>query len=339
MKRYLTGIFLIALAIPMQAQQVRQSSAAERNIQRAGPIYQGLPDPSVRAQILNEQMTQNPGNARWVRNILRELDLTQEKNAPLYFPVRETNGTKNFFTTLFHLLSEGKIKVYNYENESFDDDNALTFKEMLDDLNIDYDTIRPTGGSPTRYVVNSSDIPSREVSKLFVKEAWYFDQNNSLFDVKTVSLCPIVHLLLESGMEVDQALFWVKYEDIRPYIKNDPIMTSNINNAKIYTVDDFFRRRMYEGEIIKTDNLRDLPLSLLYDKEELPLEKQRIEDQLKSFNEALWTPQDTTTVVLSKRESRRVSSTRSAPAPKEKAPKAPAAEKVAKSAPTRTVRR
>ena len=344
MKRYYISSILIALTIFMQAQNTapRTSRGGDRNVQQAAQTNTGLPELTVRAQQMNEQLTQEIGNARWVRNILRELDLTKEKNAPLYFPVREMNGMKNLFTSLFQLLSEGKINVYDYEKESFEDDDKLTFKDVLDDVNILYDSIPGGGGRPVRYIVNASDIPSREASRLYVKEAWYFDQNNSIYDVKTLAICPLVYITMESGVEVLQGLFWVKYEDIRPYIKSNPIMTSNINNAKTYTMDDFFRRRMYDGEIIQTENLMNLPLAMLYDEEELPAEQQRIEDQLKSFNESLWVPADTTTVVLSKREARKAGSARGSTATKEpKAPKEPkaSAEKTTKTAPTRSIRR
>ena len=350
MKRFYISSILFALTIFVQAQNTapRLSRGADPNAQQQ-QANTGLPELTVRAQQMNEQLTQEIGNARWVRNILRELDLTKEKNAPLYFPVREQNGMKNLFTSLFQLLSEGKINVYDYEKESFEDDDKLTYKDVLDNFHILYDSIPGGGGRPIRYVVNASDIPSREASRLYVKEAWYFDQNNSIYDVKTLAICPLAYITIESGVEVLQGMFWVKYEDIRPYIKSNLIMTSNINNAKTYTMDDFFRRRMYDGEIIQTENLMNLPLTALFDEEELPLEQQRIEDQLKSFNEALWVPADTTAVVLSKREARKVSSTRSSAAPKEKttkekAPKqtkekAPPAEKATKTAPTRSIRR
>jgi gliding motility associated protien GldN len=250
---------------------------------------------TVRAQLMNEQLTQEVGNARWIRNMIRELDLTKEKNAPLYYPVQEMNGVKNLFTSMFQLLSEDKIKVYTYlpDYESFDDENILPFKEMLDKFNIFYETLPPAGGRPGGYIVNSSDIPSREVRKMYVKEAWYFDQNNSVFDVKTLAICPIAYFMFDTGEEFPQPMFWVKYEDVSPYIKNNYVMTSSLNNAKTYTMDDFFRRRMYDGEIIQTENLMNMPLVKLYETdEELAAAQKQIEDELVAFEKALWLPLD-----------------------------------------------
>ena len=356
MKRFLyIGAFLMALTLFAQAQNttgVRAGSGANRNAQQQTDANAGSTELSVRAQAMNEQLTQEIGNARWVRNILRELDLTKEKNAPLYYPVQEMNGMKNLFTTLFHLVNEGKINVYKYQTdyESFEDDNLITFKEMLDNFDIYYDEIPAGGGRPARYVVNASDIPL--VDKIFIKEAWYFNQSNSMYDVKTLAICPIANRYMNSGEVFPQPVFWVKYEDIRPYIVNSRIMTSNINNAKIYTMDDFFRRRMYDGEIIQTENLMNLPLAALFDTdEEVLAEQQRIEEQLRSFNDSLWIKPDTTAVILSKKEARKNTSTRSSSSvstPKEKTSqeKAPKQQPVktekaaaSKSAPTRSIRR
>ena len=372
MKRlFYIGICLTTLTVLVQAQQndnkarvsrggdrnvQQQAGANARNAQQQAGTNTGSQDLSVRALLMNEQMTQEIGNARWIRNIMRELDLTKEKNAPLYYPVQEMNGMKNLFTTLFQLVSEGKIKVYKYlmDQDSFEDDNILSFKDMLDKFNIYYDSIPAGAGRAMSYVVNASDIPSREVEKLYLKEAWYFDQNNSLYDVKTLALCPLANRTLESGEEILEGLFWVKYEDVRPYIINNRIMTSSVNNAKTYTMDDFFRRRMYDGEIIQTENLLNMPLVKLFETdEELSAEQQRIENQLIAFNDSLWIKPDTTAVVLNKKESKKASSSRSSSnkdssvsastktASKEKAPKqtkAPA-EKQPQSTPSRSIRR
>ena len=362
--------FLTALTLFAQAQNTtgaRVSRGADRNanVQQKADSHVDSPGLSIRAQRMNEQLTQEIGNARWIRNILRELDLTKEKNAPIYFPVQEMNGMKNLFTSLFQLVSEDKIKVYKYlpnQDESFENDNILTFKELLDANHIYYDEVPTQGARAVYYAINSSDIPSRDVVKMYVKEAWYFDQNNSVYDVKTLALCPLAIVTLESGEELLQGMFWVRYEDILPYIKNNKIMTSNINNAKTYTMDDFFRLRMYDGEIIQTENLQNLPINALFDtEEEQNAERQRVENQLKSFNDSLWIQPDTAAVVLSKKEAKKVSSSRSSSqktsgkesgvsagsktdsksTPKEKAPKQQKAptEKATKSSPTRSIRR
>ena len=97
-------------------QQARtpQATRGSRNQQEAANT--GLPDLTIRAQDMNERMTQQIGNARWMRVIYREIDLTKEENAPLYYPTRPINGNMNLFTTIFQLMSEGKLTAYEYHD-------------------------------------------------------------------------------------------------------------------------------------------------------------------------------------------------------------------------------
>ena len=326
MKRFYITSILIALTITGQAQNTRPTvtRGSDRAAQQAENTTTEL---SVRAQIMNEQLTQEVGNARWIRNIIRELDLTKEKNAPLYYPIQELNGRKNLFTSIFQLMSEEKIHVYEYlmDYESFEDEHILSYKAMLDKFRVFYETVPAGGGRPVRYIVNSSDIPSKEVDKMYVKEAWYFDQHNSIYDVKTLAICPLARFTMETGEEITEGMFWVKYEDIRPYIQNNPIMTSNVNNAMTYTMDDYFRRRMYDGDIIQTENLMNLPLVKLFDTdEEIATEQQRIEDELVAFEKALWLDLDSMQMVgASNKKVTAKTATKSTTVKQAKAPKQP----------------
>ncbi len=348
MKRfYYISFAFLALTIFADAQTTdqrspRMSRGGDRNRQQTENEDSGLPELTIRAQNMNELLTNDMENAPWMRVIYREIDLTTDKNAPLYYPVQEVNGMVNLFTTIFQLVSEDKITVYKYlgDYESFDEENQLSFKEMLDNFNIFYEELPAGRNQPARYIINSSDVPSQEVKSYYVKEAWYFDQNNSVYDVKTLAICPIAFMLSDIG-EQRMPMFWAKYDEIRPYVKNSYIMTSNTNNAKTFTVDDFFRRRMFDGEIVKTENLMNLALQQYCPTpDSMKAEQQRIENQLKAFNDSLWIQPDTT-VVLSKKEK-----AKRARAAKKAARKAAKQEKgqkekteKSKATPTRSIRR
>lgn len=275
-------------------QQRRRTPVATRGERKSDKAETGLPTLTVRAQELNQRLTQEVGNARWTRIIYRELDLMQEQNASLYYPTRPMNDMSNLFTRIFQLMGDNKIKAYEYLDgfEVFDEEYQINFKEMLDRFYILYEGV-PVGRGDTSYVVNDSDIPSEQVKAFYVKEAWYFDQNNSVFDVKTLAICPILTSDGDMG-ETRMPMFWLPYENIRPYINSAYIMTSNTNNAMTYTMDDFFRRRMFKGDIVKTQNLMNRPLQAYCPTpDSLKNEQQRIEQQLVSFEETLWIKPDT----------------------------------------------
>ncbi|GHT30568.1 hypothetical protein AGMMS49574_10580 [Bacteroidia bacterium] len=335
--------------------------AQEENTQRRSPQARtgtresttkksfDLQNLTLRARNLNEQLSQDMGYARWIRVIYREVDLQKEQNAPLYYPPRPLNGSMNLFSTIFQLLIDGRINAYTYEDgyEAFDEDHLLVLKEFLDESHIYYEEVPGRNGAAPSYIINESDIPSADVLSYYVKEAWYFDQNNSVFDVKTLAICPLLTQSGDLGERETQPLFWLPYENIRPYVNNSYIMTSNVNNAKTFTVDDYFRRRMFDGEIIKTENLMNKTLRQYYPEESdstnLKLAQEEIENQLKTFHESLYWKEDSTQLdpKAAKKAEKEARQNNTKSSSKNDTPnvKSAPAPKVERSTPVRSVRR
>lgn len=326
-------------------QNRRRTPVASRGERQQAEAEDNMPELTIRAQDLNERMGQDVSNARWMRVIYRQVDLTKEKNAPLYYPTQPMNGQMNLFSTIFQLICEDKLTVYEYLDgyEDFSDAHKVALKDMLDRFHIFYEEVPGKGNQPASFIVNESDVPSADVRSYYIKEAWYFDQQNSVFDVKTLAICPILTDNGDIG-ETTMGMFWIPYESLRPYIRNTYIMTSNTNNVMTFTYDDYFRRRMFEGDIIKTQNLLNQPLQAYCPTpDSLKKEQQKIENQLASFEKSLWLQPDTTQALAadSKEAKKAAKSSARAAKTKEKEAKvkAPKAAKPAKTTPTRSVRR
>lgn len=272
----------------LSAQETLRERIARRQNQQAG---QSAPELSIRAQIKNESETQKIGNAPWVREIYRFLDLNKEKNASLYYPVKPIGERMNFFTLIFKQMLEGNLDVYKYQldgDEIFTEEYKETPKDILERFEILFTT------QNGRYLVEDVDIPSNEVLGYYLKEAWYFDKNNSVVDVKIQAICPVIFRQDDFGAESTRyPMFWVPYENIRPYASRMPIMVSSLNNASNQTINDFFVKHTFDGEIYKTTNVRNLSLAQLYpDLADRRKEEKKIESQLKQFNDSLWVTND-----------------------------------------------
>lgn len=341
----------ILAATPLRAQEEVENETTQQENRRRSPQASrgernekkesGLPDLTVRAQDLNERLTQEIGNARWMRVIYRQLDLMKEQNAPLYYPTQPMNGQMNLFSTIFQLLGEGKIKAYEYLDgyEEFDDTHLVNFKDMLDRFYIYYEEVAGRAGEEPTFIINESDIPSADVRSYYVKEAWYFDQNDSEFSVKILAICPILTSTGDMG-ETTMPMFWLPYENIRPYINTAYIMTSNLNNAMTFTMDDYFRRRMFEGDIIKTQNLMNQPLQAYCPTpDSLRNEQARIEAQLTGFEESLWYHPDTTQVAAADNKTAKKEAKQKAAKEKTTKTKTVKTTKASTTTPVRTVRR
>jgi gliding motility associated protien GldN len=139
--------------------------------------------------------------------------------------------------------------------------------------------------------VENSDIPSAEVKLYYLKESAYYDQANSSFHRKVLSLCPVMLREDDFGGEASKyPLFWVKYSDLEPFLSRQTVMTSNLNNAATMSMDDYFTLNRYEGTIYKTNNMLGKTLAQICegDTTKLTAEQKRIEAELKAFEENIF---------------------------------------------------
>ncbi|MDO5665317.1 MAG: gliding motility protein GldN [Bacteroidia bacterium] len=279
-----------------------QETARERiNRQQQGTQSNTSVGLSIRAEQMNRTQSADISDAKWTRVVYRYLDLSKEANAPLYYPVIPEQGRMNLFTMMFKLLSENKIKAYEYLDgrEDFSDEYAIDFNEFLNRFGIYYEN------QNGNIVINDVDIPSNEVQGYYIKEAYFFETGTSNYGLKTVAICPIIHRQGDYEASTTRyPLFWIPYDEIRPYALRMPIMTSSLNNTMTGTIDDFFRKNNYDGEIYKTTNPRNLAITQYASTPEaMKAEQERIEKQLTDFEKNLW--QKTDTIPPAKQQSKR----------------------------------
>ncbi len=271
-----------------QAGALRDRLAKKQNQQTNSA---GQPQLTVRAQIMNESQTKEIDNTPWMREIYRFIDLEKEKNATLYYPVTPIGDRMNLFTLIFKRFQNGEISVYKFKldgTEDFSESNKETFEGLLKSFEI---MNKQENG---KFIVEDVDIPSNEVLGYYVKEAWYFDKNNSIVDIKTLAICPIVIRQDDFGTDKTRyPMFWIPYENIRPYAARMPIMVSSLNNATTMTINDFFTKHLFEGDIDKATNVRNQTLADQFpDPAKRKVAQKKIEDQLKQFNTNLWVYND-----------------------------------------------
>ena len=87
------------------------------------------------------------------------------------------------------------------------------------------------------------------------------------------------------GEAAQYPLFWVKYSDLEPFLSRQTIMTSDVNNAAVMSMDDYFTLNKYKGKIYKTNNMLGKTLAQLAggDSTKYTKEQQRIEAELEAF--------------------------------------------------------
>ena len=298
MKRVLFILFAAVLtqAVVAQPQQRRNQQAQQRQQQAQKSNANTM---TTRAQISFPTQATMSEDVVWRRDIYRELDLTQDANAGLYYPVEQMGSQMNLFTYMFKLMMRGAknggIAAYKYNldgNEVFNDSSRVKPLEFLDNYGIYYER------NQRGIRLEDADIPSREVRGYYLKESAYYDQATSTFHTKVLALCPIMYREDEfysdaagdGELATKYPLFWVKYDDLAPFLAKQTIMTSDKNNAATMSVDDYFTLNMYRGKIYKTTNMLGRTLAQICgnDTAKMSAAQKRIEAELEEFEKHVW---------------------------------------------------
>jgi gliding motility associated protien GldN len=249
---------------------------------------------SDRQQSFYEVREPSDADLQWMKVIYRTIDLTVGKNPALYYPEEPNADGENLFFIIMRLLANDQISAYEYLDgrEMFTDEYKIKVDEMLDRFHILYTEARGSNAKHPIYEIEPADVPSNEVLSYFIIEKWEFDTRSNQMKARVEALCPVLHRMDEWGGEaVRYPMFWVKLNDIRPYMAQQYVFTDDDNNLPRYSLDDFFKLNMYTGDIIKTKNLRNLTLKQMFpDPEAYKHAQDSIEARLRSFNQDLWVP-------------------------------------------------
>ena len=274
---------MASIAMGVYAQPARRRVQQQQNTQQSNA--QNI---TTRSRISFPTAQEMPEDVVWRRDIYRELNLTDDANAGLYYPVEPVGSQVNLFTYIFKLMMRGYIRVYEYRldgNELFTDSARVKPLDFLNNYHIYYER---KGNS---IQLDNSDIPSKEVKGYYLKESAYYDQGTSTFHRKVIALCPIMYRDDDFGDGSSKyPLFWVKYDDLAPFLAKQTIMTSNLNNAATMSLDDYFTMNMYKGKIYKTTNMlgKTLAQTVGNDSVKLSKEQLRIEKEITDFEKNIW---------------------------------------------------
>ena len=256
---------------------VKKSVAEKKKITTRTQAPSEVEGMSMRRQIFEQnQQRDNYGN-RWQTVVYRELDMNIDDNAVLYYPEEPMDGMTNLFRVIFDAFVKGELKGYEYMDgrEIFDAKHEVKVQDILETHDID-----------------PSDVPSYQVLSYYVKEEWNFDKNSSQYGPRVLAICPLLHRSGEFGGITRYPLFWINYEDLRPYILDKLVMGAGFNTSVRYTMDDIFTMTKYKGEIYKVQNPRGLTLMQQYpDEAQLKAKRDEIEKQLHEFGRSIWIPE------------------------------------------------
>lgn len=297
-KYTLAALALMATAFGTVAQTDGGSSSS--SIVRRGGSDRGKKQqnatPGVTERMQQRFSSQETSDAdrMWMRVIYRDLKLDNPKNMPLYFPEEVVDGQENLFRIIMRLVSDNQLPVYEYLDgkEIFTDQYKVNVKDMLDRFHVLYAPAKGSTEKNPRFQIEESDVPANEVLSYFVLEKWEFDSRTNKTRRIVEAVCPVLHRSDDFGGEaVRYPMFWVKMDNLRPYLTQQYIFIDDDNNLPKYTYADYFARNMYDGDIYKTRNLANKSMMQLYpDPDDRERAQDSIQNRLEQFDKKLWVP-------------------------------------------------
>lgn len=288
----IAAIFTGAVAQVESGGGVRRRTESERNRNNTT----ATPGQATSTDRLNgrfETKGAHEADLEYKRTIYRFLDLEKPQNTPLYFPEDIIDGQENLFRLMFRLVVDGDIPAYEYLDgrEVFTDKYKINVKEMLDRFDIYYTDGQGSTAKAPKFSIDESDVPSGQVNGYYVIEKWEFDRRSNRMQTHIEAICPVLTRIGDFGGEARYPMFWVKFDALRPYLAQQYVFLDDDNNLARYSLDDYFNLGMYDGDIYKTQNLRNLSMMQMFpDEDDLKRAQDSIDNRLRNYGKEVWVP-------------------------------------------------
>lgn len=293
-KFLLTAITLIIAASAMAQDSSSSSSVVRRRAGSERGAKDATPGVSQRMQSHLDVSGTDDSELQWMRVMYRELDLTKDENGALYYPDEPVEGQDNLFRIIMRQMADGKLGAYEYLDgrEVFNDNFRVKMRDVLDRFHILYSEAKGSTEKNPRFTIEEADVPASEVLSYYVIEKWEFDKRTNRMRTVVEAICPVLHRAGDFGGEaIRYPMFWVRYNDLRPWLSTQNIFIDDDNNLPTCTYDDFFQLGLYKGDIYKTRNLKNRSLMQMHpDPDDLAHARDSIQRRLDDYEKKLWVP-------------------------------------------------
>lgn len=294
----IAALVFAAGVLPALAQNAAGNSSSSSVVRRGGSARdrEKTETPGVTDRMQQRYATQETADAdkQWMRVIYRDLKLDNNKNMPLYYPEEVVDGQENLFRIIMRLVAANQIPVYEYLDgkEVFTDEYRVKVADMLSRFHVLNTPAKGSTEKNPKFTIEESDVPANEVLSYYIIEKWEFDSRSNKTRRTVEAICPVLHRSDDFGGEpVRYPMFWVRMDQLRPYLAQQYIFVDDNNNLPRYTYADYFSRNMYDGDIYKTRNLANKSMMQLYpDPDDRQRAQDSIQNRLEQFDKGLWVP-------------------------------------------------
>ena len=273
---------LLAMMVSVSSFAQVQTVLDGAYVREHNPTRKVIPYPNLRE-----------ADVMWSRRMWEVIDLRQKINQPLYLPVDATEARKNLFDVIrIGLLEEGSITAYGLGPAQDDDEfhyalSQDSLESMMNPTITKYVENPITGDKEPKETIEP--LKSSDVMAYKIKEDWIFDKQRSERYVRIIGIAPVINKYVEGSSELkgQVELFWLYYPECRYLFNNYDVFNAH-NNAQQMTFDQMFQMRMFQGYIVKEDNVFNRQVSDYALGIDGLLESERIKNDMFIMEHDLW---------------------------------------------------
>ena len=253
----------------------------------------------------------------WSCEVYRIVDMRFKQNYPLYTPLSADDPVNSSLLKtmlmaigngmpVFSKSETGDIRpTFEFANMQIGPD-ALSLLDAERAANYDQDdeenrafqrVLRPDSLTGN-LVVNASSFSgyAKNQLKYLIKEVIFFDKHYCRLYSEIEAIAPLhaengdAELKDMTATESiwNQILFWVRYNDFRPYMTQKYVSPRD-NDSKRVTFDDFFRLKLYSSYILGINNVYGRMVTEIAENyEDIQREQRKIEVDLLNIEQDLW---------------------------------------------------
>jgi gliding motility associated protien GldN len=203
----------------------------------------------------------------WSKVIWRMLDLKEKINHTLFFPSRPyeeqpVNGRYSLICLLKYGVEKEGLVVFD-ATDIFHEFNEPIDPNVIDVLlGAKTDTVLVEDPVTLELVQTITNEPPKveEVTRLMIKEEWFFNKQRSKMEVRIIGMCPIRTYYRDDDVDKEnlemKKVFWVYYPSVRSIFARNEVFNP-FNDAERRTFEDIFFNRKFSSYIYQETNVYD----------------------------------------------------------------------------------
>ena len=224
------------------------------------------------------------------KRVWQIIDFKKKINQAFYYPIKDHTNWKNLVNTLYDAVKAGELTAYDTYDDEFT--TPMPISKVAELLQGEKEVIQLSDedgnytGKDTTVTKNS--FVAAEVTKLRIKEVWYFDKQRSQMQVRILGICPVWEYYdSKTQRQIPIDMFWIYFPEARHILAKAEVFNRK-NGAQRRTYDDIFWKRMFSSYIYKEENVYDRMINEYAIGMDALIESERIKNELFELEGYMW---------------------------------------------------